>query len=64
MKTSRPFCVTDATQSRKSVPKSASVAEYAYATALEALFGWLYLKGRYERINELFEVICQGFDAK
>ncbi|MEE0154254.1 MAG: ribonuclease III, partial [Agathobaculum butyriciproducens] len=47
----------------KSVPKSASVAEYAYATALEALFGWLYLKGRYERINELFEVICQGFDA-
>lgn len=48
----------------KSVPKSASVAEYAYATALEALFGWLYLKGRYERINELFEVICQGFDAK
>ena len=42
----------------KSVPKSASVAEYAYATALEALFGWLYLKGRYERINELFEVIC------
>lgn len=28
----------------KSVPKSASVAEYAYATALEALFGWLYLK--------------------
>lgn len=48
----------------KSVPKSASVAEYVYATALEALFGWLYLKGRYERINELFEVICQGFDAK
>ena len=35
-----------------------------YATALEALFGWLYLKGRYERINRLFEVICQGFDAK
>ena len=46
MKTSRPFCVTDATQKPKSVPKSASVAEYAYATALEALFGWLYLKGR------------------
>ena len=40
----------------KSVPKSASVAEYAYATALEALFGWLYLKGRYERINELFDI--------
>ena len=27
----------------KTVPKSSSVAEYAYATALEALFGWLYL---------------------
>ena len=31
----------------KTVPKSSSVAEYAYATALEALFGWLYLKQRY-----------------
>ena len=42
----------------KSVPKSASTAEYSQATALEALFGWLYLKGRYERINELFGVIA------
>ena len=47
-----------------SVPQHASRAQYGTATALEALFGWLYLKGRYERINELFEVICQGFDAK
>ena len=45
----------------KTVPKSSSVAEYAYATALEALFGWLYLKQRYERINELFGVIAAGF---
>ena len=45
----------------KTVPKSASVAEYAHATALEALFGWLYLKQRYERINELFGVIAAGF---
>ena len=45
----------------KTVPKSSSVAEYAYATALEALFGWLYLKQRYGRINELFDVIVQGF---
>ena len=48
----------------KSVPGHATRAQYGEATALEALFGWLYLKGRYERINELFEVICQGFDAK
>ena len=46
---------------RKTVPKSSSVAEYAYATALEALFGWLYLKQRYGRINELFGVIAQDF---
>lgn len=45
----------------KTVPKSSSVAEYAYATALEALFGWLYLKQRYDRINELFNVIAQDF---
>ena len=45
----------------KSMPKSASVAEYSQATALEALFGWLYLKQRYGRINELFDVIVQGF---
>lgn len=45
----------------KTVPKSSSVAEYAYATALEALFGWLYLQRRYERVNELFGVIAQTF---
>ena len=45
----------------KTVPKSSSGAEYAYATALEALFGWLYLKQRYGRINELFGVIAQDF---
>ena len=43
----------------KTIPKSASQAEYAYATALEALFGWLLLKGRYERLNELYEVISR-----
>ena len=35
-------------------PKSASKAEYALATGLEALFGALYLLGRRERLNELF----------
>ena len=48
----------------KSVPRSSSVAEYAQATALEALFGWLYLKQRYGRINELFGVIAEGFSEK
>ena len=37
-----------------SVPKAASRAEYQTATGLEALFGWLYLQGITERLNELF----------
>lgn len=37
-----------------SVPKGASRGEYQAATALEALFGWLYLQGRTQRLNELF----------
>ena len=44
----------------KTVPKSSSVAEYAYATALEALFGWLYLRGETERLNQLFSVMMEG----
>ena len=38
----------------KSVPGHASRAQYGEATGLEALLGWLYLKGRKDRINELF----------
>lgn len=45
----------------KTIPKSASQAEYAYATALETLFGWLFLKGRYDRLNALYAVITQGW---
>ncbi len=45
----------------KTVPKSATSAEYSYATALEALFGWLYLLKRYGRINELFGIISEDF---
>jgi ribonuclease-3 family protein len=41
----------------KSVPKSSSVSEYAHATAVEALFGWLYLRQEYSRLNELFAVL-------
>ena len=39
------------------VPKSATPAEYAKATGLEALFGALYLMGRTERLNELFQAV-------
>ena len=40
-----------------SVPKAASRGEYQAATALEALFGWLYLQGRTDRLNELFAIM-------
>ena len=38
-----------------SKPKSATVAEYRAATGMEALFGYLHLAGRQERINQLFD---------
>ena len=41
------------------VPKSATPAEYAKATGLEALFGALYLAGRTKRINELFHLVME-----
>lgn len=39
------------------VPKNADQAVYHEATALEALFGYLYLCGRIERLRELFKKI-------
>nr|WP_326185448.1 ribonuclease III domain-containing protein [uncultured Oscillibacter sp.] len=36
------------------VPGHASRAQYGEATALEALLGWLYLRGERARVNELF----------
>ena len=37
-------------------PKSATMAEYRSATGMEALFGWLHLAKKQERINELFRI--------
>lgn len=39
------------------VPKNAEIADYHGATALEAVFGYLYLKGELARIRELFGLI-------
>ena len=41
----------------KCTPKNGSVADYHSATGLEALFGYLYLNGETDRIDELFEMI-------
>ena len=43
-----------------SIPAHASRAQYQQATALEALFGYLYLLGRKDRINQLFDAMMGG----
>lgn len=42
-----------------SIPAHASREEYAAATSLETLFGWLYLNGNVERLNQLFGAIME-----
>ena len=41
-------------------PKHASIVEYHRATGMEALFGYLHLEGREERIRELFEELYRN----
>ncbi|MDO5021784.1 MAG: ribonuclease III domain-containing protein [Eubacteriales bacterium] len=43
-------------QPKHRAPKAASSEEYASSTALEAVFGFLYLNGNIERIQELFSL--------
>ena len=40
-------------------PKRATVAEYRNATGMEALFGYLHMKGEQARIKELFKLAYQ-----
>lgn len=42
-----------------SVPQHADVSEYHAATGLEALFGWLWLLGRTDRLTALFDRITE-----
>ena len=42
--------------SHANVPKSASLSEYRMATGFEALFGYLHLAGKNDRIDELFKI--------
>ena len=42
-----------------SVPRAANIGQYHAATGLEALFGWLFLQGRTERIEQLYAVIAE-----
>ena len=41
------------------VPAHQTREDYAKATAVEALFGWLWLRGEFERARELFAVCAK-----
>lgn len=45
-------------RARHPVPRHQEAADYAGATGLEALIGYLYITGQYQRLNELWQV-CQ-----
>lgn len=42
------------------VPKNADLNDYKYATGFETLMGYLYLSGKYKRINEIFSLIISN----
>ncbi|WP_133628806.1 Mini-ribonuclease 3 [Fonticella tunisiensis] len=41
------------------VPKNADVIDYRRATALEGLIGYLYLMKRFERIDEIMNIVFE-----
>ena len=48
----------------KHTPKHASGRDYHYATGFETLIGYLYLSRRYERIKEIYQLICETENEK
>lgn len=42
-----------------SKPKHTDIITYKYATALEAIIGYLYLNKNYEKINKLMNIILE-----
>ena len=44
----------------KTIPKNAEIADYKKATALEALIGYLFLSGNYNRLDEIIGMIIGG----
>ncbi|ADQ06444.1 ribonuclease III [Caldicellulosiruptor hydrothermalis 108] len=43
----------------KTIPKNAKLSDYKYATALEALIGYLYLENNNERLNYILSQVYQ-----
>lgn len=48
--------------SKTTVPRNGNPKSYRSATALEALFGYLFLLERFERVSELFEAAAGAHD--
>ena len=46
----------------KHTAKNATSADYSYATAFEALLGYLYLKGDEQRLQEILLASCKKED--
>ena len=46
-------------QAKHAAPKNADPADYAHATGLEALWGYLYLSGRMQRLDELMKLALE-----
>lgn len=46
------------------IPKNTDHATYRYSTALEALYGYLYLTEQFERLDELIEHAFNIIDGK
>lgn len=44
-------------------PKNMSVRDYTYATALETVIGYLYLKGELQRVQEIMNEIIKKADT-
>ena len=55
--------VRRARNARQTPTKNADPAQYHRATGLEALMGWLYLRGREARMKELMEMALPDGEA-
>lgn len=50
-----------ARNTKSAVPRSATVAEYRYSTALEAVLGYLFLAGELDRLTDLLvHIVAEG----
>ena len=56
--------VRRARNAKAQVPKSASLYEYRYSTAFEALLGHLFLTGRLERLVHLLDLVIPRVETE